>query len=235
MAYNNEQAQVIGRPWLALDIETCPMPDCAQYLPDDIQAPANYKDADKIAKFIEEQRAKQIARAGLDLDLCEVVAIGIEYPLDRGYVETREIATEAEMLRNVWTSVRHVQEDGGDLVGYNCIAFDLPILLRRSLYLGIPTPKLNIDKYRHEGVIDVMLELTFNGRMPYRSLGFYCRRFGIPHDDTVDGSQIAGLAAAGDWAAIEGHVRADVTATAALAARCGLIYVPAMQNTQEVA
>lgn len=229
MGYSNDPAQaIVGRPWLALDIETCPMPDCAQYLTEPIEAPSNYTKPDAIAAYVDKQRAKQIAKAGLDLDLCEVVAIGLAQP-GRVWAETRATASEAELLPMAWDAVRCAQEVGGDLVGYNCLSCDLPILLRRSLYLGIPTPQIALDKYRHDGVIDVMHELTYGGRMSYRSLSFYCRRFGIPHDDSVDGSQIAGLVAAGDWAAVESHVRADVTATAALAARCGLIYAPVLE------
>ena len=226
MGLNNEHAHIAGRPWMAFDIETCPMPSCGDYLTDPIEAPANYKDPDKIAKYIEERRQKQIADAGLDLDLCEVVAVGIALPVGIVYAQTRASNSEEDMLRGLWSFVKNAQAQAGVLVGFNCLGFDLPVLLRRSLYLGIPTPQIAIDKYRHEGVIDVAHELTFGGRMTWRSLAFYCTRFGIPYDDSVDGSQIAQLVASGQWDAIEGHVRSDVTATAALAARCGFIYAP---------
>lgn len=225
MGLDNENAHVAGRPWFCLDVETCPMPDCAQYLTDPIDAPSNYKDPAKIAAYIEEKRAKQIAEAGLDLDLCEVVAIGMAFP-DATYAQTRATTSEEDMLRGLWRFVRHTQEQGGTLVGFNCLAFDWPVLLRRSLYLGIPAPHLQIDKYRHDGIVDIAHELTFGGRMTWRSLAFYCKRFGIPFDDSVDGSQIAQLVADGRWDLIEAHVRADVTGTVALAQRIGLVCVP---------
>ena len=229
MGLNNENAHVVGAPWLAFDIETCPMPTCAEYLTDAIEAPSNYKDPAKIAAYIEEKRQKQIADAGLDLDLCEVVAIGWALPSvqgddDRIYAQTRETTSEADMLSGFWRFVQAVQRESGNLVGFNCLSFDLPILLRRSLYLGVPVPKIPLDKYRHEGVIDVADVLTFNGRMTWRSLSFYARRFGIPHDDSVKGDQIAALVAAGEWEKVASHVRADVQTTAALAQRIGLIY-----------
>ena len=224
MAYNNERANVTGRPWMAFDIETIPMPGCAEYLPDDIEAPSNYKDPAKIAAYVAEKRLKQVEDAGMDLDLCEVCAIGIAFPLGVEYAQARATNSEADMLRGFWQFVRNVQKDGGNLVGFNCLSFDIPILLRRSLYLGIETPTIALDKYRHDGVIDVLDVLTFNGRQKMRSLAFYAKRFGIPHDDSVKGEQIAALAAAGEWGQVEAHCRADVQTTAALAARVGLIY-----------
>ena len=224
MGFNSELANVTGRPWMVFDIETIPMPGCADYLPDDIEAPANYKDPAKIAAYKDEKRQEQIARAGLDLDLCEICAIGIAFPAGVAYAQTRATHSEADMLRGFWQFVRTLQKDGGNLVGFNCVSFDLPILLRRSLYLGIDTPAIALDKYRHEGVIDVLDVLTFNGRQKMRLLRFYAKRFGISHDDSVNGDQIAALAAAGEWGKVEAHCRADVQTTTTLAARVGLIY-----------
>src|SRR3990167_6188107 len=71
---------VTNKPWMAFDLESVPMPSCADYLTDPIEAPANYKDPLKIAAWVEEKRQKQIADAGLDLDLCEIAAIAIQFP-----------------------------------------------------------------------------------------------------------------------------------------------------------
>lgn len=232
MGLNNENAalsQMVGRPWLVFDIETCPMPDCRDYLTDPVEAPSNYKDPAKIAAYIEEKRLKQIADAGLDLDLCEIAAIGwsmnalVEVPV---YAQTRGTTPEAEMLDGFWRFVRTIQRDGGVLVGFNVLHFDLPILLRRSLYLGVPTPAIAVDKYRHDGVIDVADVLTYGGRCTWRSLGFYAKRFGIPHDDSVKGEDVPALVASGRWDSIAAHVRADVATTTALAQRIGVIHQP---------
>lgn len=213
---------ITPRPWMAFDIETCPMPTCAEYLIEPIDAPGNYKDPQKIAAYVEEKRQKQIAEAGLDLDLCEIVAIAGQFH-DEGWVQTRLDWDEAAMLDGFWRFVRTVQRASGVLVGFNCLSFDLPILLRRSLYLGVSTPSIALDKYRHDGVVDVAHELTFGGRMTWRSLAFYCRRFGISHDDSIKGEDIAGLVTKGDWQAVAAHCQSDAQATAALAQRCGLV------------
>src|SRR3990167_4730964 len=220
MGYNNDQAHVAGKPWMAFDLESVPMPGCADYLTDPIKAPDNYKDPLKIAAYVEEKRAKQIADAGLDLDLCEIVAIAINFPTE-SYCQTRELWTEADMLEGFWRFVRTIQREGGNLVGFNCLYFDLPVLLRRSLYLSVDVPTVQIDKYHHDGVVDVAHELTFGGRTTWRSLAFYSKRFGIPHDDSVKGEDIAGLVAAGGMGKDMVQCQTDVQATAALAVRCG--------------
>lgn len=226
MGYNSEHAHSRGLPWLVFDIETVPVPDAATYLTEPIEAPSNWKDEAKIAAYITEKRAAQLERAGLDIDLCEVVAISWALP-DAVYAQTRGTVSEADMLDGFWRYVRNLLDQRGNLVGFNCLGFDILVLLRRSLYLDVPSPAIPFDKYRHDGVIDVMTALSYGRIDLTRSLAFYAKRFGIPHDDSINGSQIAGLAAAGDWTAIENHVRADVQTTVALAHRVGLI-APAM-------
>lgn len=209
-----------ARPYICVDIESIPMPGCDAYLTDDIEAPANYKHPAKIAAFIAEKRAAEIDRAGLDLDLCEVAAIAI-CGGDEGLCLTREVMDERKLLEWFWRMARDKT-----IVGFNCVAFDLPILLRRSLYLSVMTPDIHVDKYRHDGVIDVAEVLSYQWRTPWRSLEFYCRRFGLPYDDSVKGQDIARLAAEGEWKAISAHASSDATATMALALRAGLIYAP---------
>lgn len=222
MGMNNENAMLTPSPWLVFDIETCPLPECSEYLTDAIEAPSNYKDPVKIAAFIDEKRLKQINDAGLDLDLCRIVAIAGAFH-DTNWCQSGVRSSEEDMLRGFWRFAQNTLGAGGVLVGFNCLYFDLPILLRRSLYLGIPTPKLSLDRYRHDGIVDVADALSF-GRIDFRrSLAFYAKRFGIPHDDTVDGSQIAQLVASGEWAQVERHCTDDVSTTTTLAQRIGLI------------
>jgi len=60
--------------------------------------------------------------------------------------------------------------------------------------------------------------------LPYRSLSFYAKRFGldVPADDTT-GADIARLVAAGDWDGVTAHCRADVIKTRELARRIGVL------------
>ena len=93
------------------------------------------------------------------------------------------------------------------------------MLLRRSLYLGVRAPLFSLNKYRPGSIVDLMQRLAYQGTLPYRSLAFYCTRFGIVVPDAVTGADIGALVAAGEWSQVHDHVRADVTKTTALAQR----------------
>jgi predicted PolB exonuclease-like 3'-5' exonuclease len=212
MGLNGENARRI-----VFDVETAPLVDAGDYL-EPAEAPANYKDEDKIAAFVAEKNAENLQRAGLDVDLCRVVALGFRD--ERGTVRAacaRDEGEERGLLHEFWDAVgeRH-------LVGFNCLGFDLPVLFRRSLYLGVARPGIGIDRFRHPNVTDLMRELDFNGAIKSRSLAFYCKRFGIVSDDTLTGADIAQAVAEGRWSEVQAHVTADVEKTAALGVRLGL-------------
>lgn len=213
MGLNNE-----GAARLVFDIETAPLPDAAEYL-EPAEAPANYKDPVKIAAAIAEKNAENLARCGLDVDLCRVVAIG--FWIEGSVIQTMTIeqfhGNEALMLKSFWVLAadRH-------LVGFNCLAFDLPVLMRRSLYLGVDDPYIQIDKFKHPQVTDLMKVLDYNGAIKSRGLSFYAKRFGIASDpDVLTGADIAQAVVDSRWADIEAHVKADVQKTAQIAAKLG--------------
>jgi 3'-5' exonuclease len=210
MGYDNEFA---GRQ-VVLDIETVGCPEAAAFL-DPVKAPANYKDPDKIAAYCTDALTKQVEKASLEPDLCEVVAVGFRHPeyARASAVYTRLDGTESDLLALVWEAV-----DGRAVVGFNVLGFDLPVLVRRSQLLNVPHPTVNLDRYRTPHV-DLLERLSFNGKLTYRSLAFYCRRFGIPCEDVTTGAEIASLVAAQDWPAVAEHCRADVDKTTALAVR----------------
>lgn len=205
--------------YLVLDIETVALGDAADYL-EPVAAPSNYKDAGKIAAYQAEKHQEQIEKAALDPDLCRVVCIGLR--AEDGETETRIAYDERVVLDWCWQRVESERRQA-TLIGYNILGFDLPVLLRRSLYLSVKTPVLNLDRYRTPH-IDLLQRLSHNGLLRARSLAFYCRRFGLDvPTDPVKGEDIAGLVAAGQWASVEAHCASDVQKTAALAARMGLL------------
>lgn len=206
-----------------LDLETIGLPDAKEFA-EPVSAPSNYKDEAKIAAYIAEKQAEQIARASLDLDLCQIVAIGL-MPEGSSTVEVNLARTpdeEAEMLTVVWDALLKIQHPV--IIGFNSLGFDLPVLMRRSQYLGVSYPKLLLDKYRTPH-IDLMQHLTWNGLVKARGLKFYCKRFGIPVHDEVAGVEIPALVAAGEWNKVIAHCESDVRLTAALASRLGLFSV----------
>jgi predicted PolB exonuclease-like 3'-5' exonuclease len=218
MGLNNENARR-----LVFDIETAPLAEAAGYL-EPVEAPANYKDSAKIDAYIAEKAAQELDRCSLDVDLCRVVAIGWCLEGDAPNVTTLAEATEAQMIAAFWKIA-----DARHLIGFNCLGFDLPVLLRRSLYLALVRPMIQIDKYRHPAVTDLSDELSFAGKLRLRSLSFYCKRFGIDVADTLRGADIAAAVRDGRWADVASHCAADIAKTARLAEKLGVFNMVAAE------
>lgn len=210
-----------ARPALLFDCETAPIVGAADYL-ETPEAPSNYVKPEVIANYILKAKAELLDRAALDIDLARVVALGA---LKEGDEEPTIYLCQGEdeerlALEWFWAQLRPYPFPR--LVGFNILGYDLPLLLRRSLYLGIKTPPLKIGRFKHDDIDDLMALLNFDDPRKSHKLSFYGKRFGISVPDPVTGADIGRLVAEGNWAAVEGHVRADVEQTARLAARMGL-------------
>lgn len=203
---------------IVLDIETAPIADVQTYL-EPVSAPSNYKDPEKIKAFIEEKTIEKANNAGLDADLGQIVCIGwLREDIDKAprLMVCRDEHEERQALTALWGDIL----SGGDLITFNGFRFDLPFIMRRSLYLRVPYRALSIDRYRSNH-IDLFQKLTFNGQIDGHSLSFYAQRFGLTGDLDVKGSEIAALARAGQWDAIKAHCEQDVWWTADIAKRLG--------------
>lgn len=206
---------------LIVDVE-CVGIDRAQDYLEPVEAPDNYKKPEAIEKYIAEATAKAIDRCGLDPDLCKIVALGLGFVAGGDHVTIcRNEGEEADALKRLW---RHVEPSSGiqPILSFNGFGYDLPVLMRRSQYLGVAHPVISLDRYRSPH-IDLMQRLTWNGAIKAHKLSFYASRFGWPIVDTVDGSQIAALVKAGDWAAVESHCLNDLAQTRFIAQKLKLI------------
>lgn len=204
------------------DIETVAVDGAAEWV-EPVEAAKNLRDPEKIAADIERRQRDQIERAGLYPWTARVVALGM---LDTTYgAETiwvcRTEDDEADALRGFWRAVED-ERFVKPIIGFNHRTFDLPVLLARSLLLGVPAPALNLDRYRTPH-IDLMEKLTYYGAIPPRSLKWFARRFGLPVEDAISGADIAGLVAAQDWPAVAAHCRSDIRLTWELAKRLGTV------------
>src|SRR5262245_2013717 len=214
MGYNDEGIDGC----ILFDIETVPLNEAAMYL-EPVEAPSNYKDPLKIEEYVRGKEREQLERAALDLDLCRIVAIGSLLP-DQDEPEVQlaiDEQDEAEMLRQFF-----LLADAQHFVGFNILDFDLPILLRRALYLGVQAPYIALDRYRHPRVLDLLQVLSYNGKLKYRSQAFYCKRFRLDVEDyCYDGKDVPQLVARGQIAELKHHVTCDVRQLSALAKRLG--------------
>jgi hypothetical protein len=208
---------------IVVDIETCGLPNAAEYL-EPVRPDSRLKDPAKIEADIEEKERARNEKLALDWNVGRIVAIG--WWTEEFGVTVRvcqdEVA-EATALMEFWRECRH-----RTIVGYNIKAFDLRYLVRRSQLLGTPYPILNFSKYDRKGISDLYLDLTFGdgtydqGAMR-RTLHAFCRRFGLPVGDATKGSDVPNMVAAGNWEGIRQHVMSDVGLTVALGKRLGVI------------
>ena len=115
-------------------------------------------------------------------------------------------------------------DDATAIVGFNCLAYDLPLLWRRCQYLGLPVPQVRIDKYRPGRVRDLLRILSWDLLVKPHSLRFYSKRFGLDVMDTTTGADVADLVAAGNWDAVRRHCESDILLTEQLAVRLEVIH-----------
>jgi hypothetical protein len=204
---------------LAFDLETYQDDQVLPWLPP-CEAPGNYKDPDKIAAAIAEKTRERNSKLALDPDCCRIVALGYA-TTGSGGVPTVNIcqdeADETIALENFWAEWERV---GAAPVGFNCVGFDLPVLVQRSRLLSVSYPRINLRRYGSPDCYDLMLILNHDGITSAKSLGFWCKRFRLDvPEDTTSGKDIAGMVEAQDWAAVERHCAIDVAKTWALARR----------------
>jgi hypothetical protein len=102
-------------------------------------------------------------------------------------------------------------------ITYAGLHFDLPVLQRRALYLGVPFPKLNLDRYRTPH-IDLMELLSGGDRERRRSLQFFCKRLGWTDlVKPLSGAEEAQVFSSGRWEDLRASLAHDLEATSRLA------------------
>jgi len=202
---------------LAFDLETVADLTVVPLLPP-CEAPGNYKDPDKIAAAIAERTAERNAKLALDPDCCRIVAIGYTFlPGTAQVFACPTIEAERLALEMFWSTF---SAPAAYPVGFNCVGFDLPVLIQRSRILRVDYPRLTLRKYGSSDCHDLMLDLSHGGLTNYKGLGFWVRRFGLDvPEDTTSGKDIAAFVEAECWDVVEAHCRVDVIKTYALAQR----------------
>jgi 3'-5' exonuclease len=145
-----------------------------------------------------------------------VICIGMGHDgRGRGDLETkaltaRTVAEERHILEAFWEVVRSSRE--WRFVTYNGLAFDLPYLIRRSIYVGVPPSSgLPLRPYSPESHFDVMRVLSNWERADAVRLDVVAALLGLqkwPPD--MEGSQVLGLWREGRIDEIEAYCLGDV-------------------------
>jgi hypothetical protein len=211
-------------PALILDLETTSIDGVETFI-EPIQPPSNYRAPETIARYVQEKTVEKIAGAALDIDLARIVCAA--WMLENIDIEPHVVVcpdehTERCVIEELWQLIALPANATRTIIGYNIFSFDLPLLMRRSVYIGSwPMRYLSVDKYR-SGHVDLYQRLSFNGAVRAHSLAFYAKRFGLALPE-LEGAAIPQLVAANDWDAIRRHAASDVVATYQLAERLGYI------------
>ncbi len=230
---------------LFFDIETRANPAALAHLPEP-EAPANYKDAAKIAAAVAEKKAAQIAQAPLDPDTGYVSAIAWQAGLDGEpqvgllvpasadaagdlpdgvtlYVYTDAAdrdQLERRLLERFWEAFARLD---GRCCGYNVIAFDLPFLLRRSMALQAAALAVlpALAKYKADPVRDLFGLLYQWGSG--KGLKTLARLYGLPNElPGLTGADVAGM----DWRTEAAYAVNDLQLLVALYRRMAGFYWP---------
>lgn len=233
---------------LYLDIETIPAqrPDVLEEIRSSckadleaalacVKAPANYKDADKIAEFCNAKRKELLdaheaeveaayRKTGLDGAFGQVCVIG--WALDDDEPQTLVDMQEGPLLRQFAEALRDIPANEvfqTTVIGHNLAAFDLRFLSQRSIVNGIrPHPVIGraaqAKPWEQDKVFDTMVQWAgVGGRI---SLDKLCRALGIPSPKgDLDGSKVWDYVQAGRLVEVSDYCRRDVQAVRSIHAR----------------
>lgn len=163
---------------IVIDIETGPAPDALDNMPI-IEAPANYVNPEKIAKFIEEKKLTLLEKAALDPITGCVLAFTSAFDDEPPGVL---LGREYDIIIQAISQLNDCAGKGIPIIGFRSRGFDLLFLIRRAWILGIPVPiivqKL-LDKY-NTGHID-LLQVWLCGSPVFegQSLDRICKAAGL--------------------------------------------------------
>jgi hypothetical protein len=183
--------------------------DAAQVTLDDYLTGA---DAEALA-WVRERIERYMA---LRPEFGHVICIGMGHDArGRGELETkaltaRQVADERLILEDFWEVVRARRD--WCFITYNGLAFDLPFLIRRSIYLGVaPTTGLPTRPFALDSHFDVMRCLANWERAESVRLDIVAELLGLAKSPAgMEGSQVFGLWKAGRIDEIEAYCLGDV-------------------------
>ena len=126
---------------VALDIETIGNPDAVVLMPDPEVKTGNLKDPAKIAGKKAEAKAEMLSKAALDpltaRIICYAAAAGEICGEEKDVSEIIAEATDTAERRLVQAIMRMLGVDDVRIVTWNGIGFDLPMIYKRAMILGV--------------------------------------------------------------------------------------------------
>lgn len=172
---------------VVLDIETCGGKNKPSI--EDISAPSNYKDIDKIQLYKESRREEAWAKQALHPLKAEIICIG--YAVDDEDPQYIIGETEKEIVDRFDELLSTLNYP--TLIGHNVLGFDFPMLYLRAVKYRLPILKNALPKHKgSQGYVDIMQEVssTLYGKDSYLSLKDVASFFGIEAKTEMNGSMV---------------------------------------------
>lgn len=188
---------------LFFDIETAADQEVISILPEVIPN-GTLKDPAKIAADIEKKTAERNADLGLDPTTCKIVCISARDEKNQvTYTWTKD---EKTMLENFWSMAFNFTS----FCTFNGKSFDVPVLMFRSMILGVTPCKIDTNPYSINNHYDLRAIFTGRNKFQKGSLDFLCKRLGCPIEPFGSGKDVQGWYDSGDKASIVKHCEMDI-------------------------
>jgi len=217
---------MITRNNLPIDIETIPAQDesLKQLIADSLEAPANYKDPDKIFDWKRANADKAWRKTSFDGAYGHVAVIG--YAWDDGDPVTLYsddyVKDEPKILREFHKVVneRMAKQPGGAVrvIGHSVREFDLRFIRQRSILLGIQlTPHIRWDAREWDTAYVFDTSFQWAGRDGVK-LSKLCDVMGLQGKgeeigEEIDGSMVWDFVERGEIAKVAAYCAGDVKRT----------------------
>jgi len=204
---------------LFIDIETLPdqRPDAFKNILNTVEPPANYKKAESIQKWKDEQ-GESVAQETYRKTALKGIAgevLSIAWALDDGEIEgllRMPGESEADLLSKFFKSVYRQLDHGHSRltwIGHNVIEFDLRFIKQRCLVNDVrPSFVIPADAKHGNVVFDTMREWC--GWKGYVSQQALCDAFGIDGKSDMTGADVYDEYLAGNYKKILDYNKDDV-------------------------
>lgn len=179
------------------DIET--IPQIEELKPEEIKAPANYKDIDKIKAYQVENSDIEYRKTALNSMRGRIVCIGCAIN-DSPVFVTDKISEFIKVIEEAKTP---------ELIGHNILGFDLPFIFHQCLKENITFPSIYLQK-NCSLIKDTMQMFNPWEYKSYYKLSDIAKFLSIPHNDDVDGSMVWDLYQQGKIEIITDHCKDDI-------------------------
>lgn len=205
------------RAEIYIDIETIPTQekDMQAYVLQSIKAPANYKDPEKIAAYLDEAKEKALDECGFEGSTNHIICIGVAID-DHPAVSfsANNVKDEAKMLRMFYSYlVENCIPHGNKVIGHNIVGYDLKIIKQRSMILGVKPEGIALPfnaKSWDSEIFDTMLQWDSKNSIKLEKLAL---ALGIKAKKTMAGSDVYGAWKNGLHDMIADYCRNDVELT----------------------